>query len=247
MAVPTECPRERLGSGGVTQRSDPLSTDDCTPTKTCLRCGMPIIGRRSDTKWCSRKCGKAFWDEHNHERKNEHGRLYYERHRDELNARVRQDRLASPERYRERDRLWRKSDASRKWWATYERDKVVKAAGDRAYRESHRDEATAYFREWTRNNRVRCRAYFHRRKALKVAAEGHATAEKIQARVDFYGGRCWICGVPWEQIDHVKPLARGGSNWPANLRPACKRCNSSKKSTWPYTPPAYLRDRLGVL
>jgi 5-methylcytosine-specific restriction endonuclease McrA len=29
-------------------------------------------------------------------------------------------------------------------------------------------------------------------------------------------------------IEHRIPLSRGGSNWPANLAPACKTCNSSK-------------------
>jgi len=52
--------------------------------------------------------------------------------------------------------------------------------------------------------------------------------------VAYYGGRCWMCGAPWEQIDHVKPLRVGGPNWPANLRPACGPCNGRKNGIWPY-------------
>ena len=37
-----------------------------------------------------------------------------------------------------------------------------------------------------------------------------------------------MCGTEATAIDHVKPIARGGSNWPANLRPACTPCNSRK-------------------
>ena len=73
-----------------------------------------------------------------------------------------------------------------------------------------------------------------RRKALEDAALGDVDATRLQARIDFYGGRCWMCGDPWQCIDHVKPLSRGGSNWPANLRPACTSCNARKHNQWPY-------------
>jgi len=73
------------------------------------------------------------------------------------------------------------------------------------------------------------------RKSRIEAASGFATPEQIAWRVAFYGGLCWICRKkPYEAIDHVKPIAAGGSLWPANLRPACKSCNSSKGATWPF-------------
>lgn len=43
-----------------------------------------------------------------------------------------------------------------------------------------------------------------------------------------FGFRCYVCGGPWEQDDHVIPLSRGGTNWPANLRPICKLHNLMK-------------------
>lgn len=75
-----------------------------------------------------------------------------------------------------------------------------------------------------------------RRRALETTAHGEVTAEKLQARIDYYGRQCWMCRAPWTCIDHVKPLAQGGSNWPANLRPACTPCNASKHNRWPYKP-----------
>jgi 5-methylcytosine-specific restriction endonuclease McrA len=53
--------------------------------------------------------------------------------------------------------------------------------------------------------------------------------EQIRARIDYYGGRCRLCGEIADTIDHVRPLVKGGSNHPANLRPACRSCNSAKK------------------
>lgn len=54
-------------------------------------------------------------------------------------------------------------------------------------------------------------------------------------RVSLYCGCCWICGKPgaWS-VDHVKPRTKGGSQLPANIRPAHRRCNLLKSNKWPY-------------
>lgn len=88
-------------------------------------------------------------------------------------------------------------------------------------------------REARRSNPAVYRAYGITRRRRAREAAGRATAYQVKARVDFYGGRCWMCGGAFEAIDHVKPLAKGGSNWPANLRPACNACNSAKHAVWP--------------
>ena len=68
-----------------------------------------------------------------------------------------------------------------------------------------------------------------RRRAYEQTAAGTATVAQILARIAMYGGICWICRVAaGTTIDHVIPLSKGGTNWPANLRPACKACNSRK-------------------
>jgi 5-methylcytosine-specific restriction endonuclease McrA len=77
----------------------------------------------------------------------------------------------------------------------------------------------------------------HRRRALEADAPGHCTQAQLDARIAYYGGCCWLCGCPWEAIDHVKPITKGGTNWPANLRPICNRCNSKKGKKWPYPNP----------
>ena len=73
-----------------------------------------------------------------------------------------------------------------------------------------------------------------RRRARKRDARGSASGAQIAARVAVYGGLCAYCGkVPYQDIDHVVALIRGGTNWPANLRPSCKRCNVLKaEETW---------------
>lgn len=81
------------------------------------------------------------------------------------------------------------------------------------------------------------RAYLSRRyQARKYAAVGHTTRQQLQWRWEYYGGKCWLCVDRATETDHVIPLSKGGSNWPANLKPICKPCNVRKSGTWPYKP-----------
>lgn len=62
---------------------------------------------------------------------------------------------------------------------------------------------------------------------------GACTEAKIEARMDYFGRTCWVCGAPGTERDHVKPLSKHGLHVPANMRPICRFCNRSKKDTWP--------------
>ena len=42
---------------------------------------------------------------------------------------------------------------------------------------------------------------------------------------------CYRCGKPADTADHIQPIFQGGGNEMDNLRPACRRCNSSTGAT----------------
>lgn len=92
---------------------------------------------------------------------------------------------------------------------------------------------------WRVNSPEKMKAIYMRRRARKVKIGGSSTPEQIAGRVAMFGGKCWMCGGPYEHLDHVIPVVRGGSDWPANLRPACARCNLSKNDRMP----SFLPDR----
>lgn len=67
-----------------------------------------------------------------------------------------------------------------------------------------------------------------RRNARMRRAGGFCDDLARAHRRALYGGLCYVCAQPGGQMDHVIAIARGGTNWPANLRPICPRCNQSK-------------------
>lgn len=62
------------------------------------------------------------------------------------------------------------------------------------------------------------------------------TADGVVGRFLVWGNRCWMCGGDGAPegltLDHVKPLSAGGKHLLANLRPACRSCNSRKGARW---------------
>lgn len=78
------------------------------------------------------------------------------------------------------------------------------------------------------------RAATQRHRALKRSAKGTFTRQQWLDKCRYHGWRCYLCGTDLDihtaQVEHRIPLSRGGSNWIANLAPACSRCNGAKGS-----------------
>lgn len=75
-------------------------------------------------------------------------------------------------------------------------------------------------------------AHTRLRRARIGATAIRFTADQRAAKIAYWGGKCWMCGSPATSIDHIKPLIAGGPHILANLRPACRSCNSSKGGRW---------------
>ena len=78
------------------------------------------------------------------------------------------------------------------------------------------------------------------RRARKRNAEGRHTATDIARIFEHQRGLCANChaklfksGKQTFHVDHIVPLAKGGSNWPDNLQCLCPTCNTSKHAKDP--------------
>ena len=84
--------------------------------------------------------------------------------------------------------------------------------------------------KWRDENRHKISVYRKRRKYNQRGASGAFTEEQLSARIVYYGGRCFYCNSDnATTIDHRIPISKGGTNWPSNLVPCCKSCNSRKR------------------
>jgi 5-methylcytosine-specific restriction endonuclease McrA len=121
------------------------------------------------------------------------------------------------------------------------------------YREKHREHRLQASLDWRTANRARhtanaCRwqaenpeklkairaAGKQARRAREVSAEGRFSAADVRALEAKQKGRCACCKRKRNlAVDHIIPLAKGGSNWPNNLQLLCKPCNSSKSAKDP--------------
>lgn len=99
---------------------------------------------------------------------------------------------------------------------------------DQKWRLNNPDKIKARRQRFEETHRTHRASYTRNYRARKTKAAGTATPQQVKDRIAFYGERCYLCRQPYQDIDHVIPLSRGGSNWPANLRPICKKCNGTK-------------------
>lgn len=120
--------------------------------------------------------------------------------------------------------------------ATKYREGIRRAS--KAWREANADKMReyqqAYLDRYPERRKLSSSTYGLNRRTRLEENGGDATVEQIEQRWDYYGRRCWVCHDDADSTDHVKPVSKGGTGWPANLRPICRSCNSAKSNTWPY-------------
>lgn len=76
------------------------------------------------------------------------------------------------------------------------------------------------------------------RRSRKLGNEGVHKPEDITEILKRQKFKCAECGVSVKDkknrhVDHIMPLALGGSNWPTNLQILCPPCNLSKSAKHP--------------
>jgi 5-methylcytosine-specific restriction endonuclease McrA len=97
-----------------------------------------------------------------------------------------------------------------------------------AYLDSRREERRAWMRAYRKRHPSSVAVGNANATARRYGITDRLTIPAVEARIAYFGGRCYRCGVPTHGIDHVIPMGRGGRNVPANVRPCCPPCNSAK-------------------
>lgn len=117
----------------------------------------------------------------------------------------------------------------------YENQKSIRDAS----RSNNIDRHNSYNRNWFRKNKEKRSSYEAARRAKIAKTGGFHTADDVSFILIRQKWRCAepTCETDLKKsgyhVDHIMPLALGGSNWPENLQCLCQRCNNRKHAKHP--------------
>jgi 5-methylcytosine-specific restriction endonuclease McrA len=194
--------------------SDPDSTT--VPLRTCTACGQSFPATREYFYWSTKqgpfsKCKPCYLAI---------GKAYRESHRDQRNESARRHYLANRDK-----RLAHQRER-------YAETREAVLAKHKEWRNAH----PGYWKQNREANPDRVRIKNANRRAALRAAEGKFTPDDIAAQLARQKGKCFYCGAKLDgsrHIDHVVPIALGGTNHPENIVLACQDCNLAKNAKHP--------------
>lgn len=131
-----------------------------------------------------------------------------------------------------------------KYRAWYEKNRDGALLYRKAYVLENRERVRESWRQYARDNRAAVTARSRRIKAARRGAEGAFSPSDIEGALKSQASRCYWCGADvsaGHHIDHLIPIARGGSNFPSNIVISCPTCNVSRGSKMPEEFREYLR------
>ena len=211
----------------------------------CEICTAPLVWHHhSDShkkytqrRFCSHACSAASRRLPAHLKKAGQRRRslkYYYGHKAVCSERTRRYHAAHPEQRRSTVRRWRCTHPERDRALRliyYWRNPAKFLARCRAWAQVNAVHIRLYGRRYYALHRDRVLTLQHIRKARKRGApRNDLTAAQWREIKAHYGHCCVYCGQQSQRLtmDHLTPLARGGSHTASNVVPACKRCNSRK-------------------
>jgi len=124
-------------------------------------------------------------------------------------------------------------------WYRQNRERIRAAQKERSRANSA--QAVDRARAWAKENPERAREHFKagraRRRARLLGSEGRHTRKDVAEILEAQKGCCAYCRADLHKakrhVDHIIPLARGGSNDRRNIQILCRPCNQRKSAKDP--------------
>lgn len=154
----------------------------------------------------------------------------------EYRSKNREKIIASAKAYQEKNS--QKILAKKK--QSYEENKLLVNAKSRKYYLENKEKICEQKKIYRSQNKELVINHNRNARARKRRADGRHTLNEVLAIFDAQRGLCANCetklfrsGKQKFHVDHIMPLALGGSNWHSNLQCLCKSCNLSKNAKDP--------------
>lgn len=164
---------------------------------------------------------------------------HYKLNAEKVLARIAATYAADSTKTKERAAKWysdntERARAAQAKWAAANRD--VKAKSNDAWAKKNPEKLKEMRRKSYLKNPERQNSGTRAYRARKRGAEGSHTVGDILQLMQIQKSRCAACATDISQkyhVDHVMPLALGGSNDKSNLQLLCQSCNTSKGAKHP--------------
>ncbi|MDD5084228.1 MAG: HNH endonuclease [Candidatus Moranbacteria bacterium] len=128
--------------------------------------------------------------------------------------------------------------ARQKAWRSSNKEEIL--ARKKEYREAHGQQISTYGKAWQQSNKEAhkeaCKRAWHKRRALKQQSGGTLSKGLPEKLYQLQRGKCPCCRQPLGKdfhMDHIMPLALGGSNEDSNIQLLRKTCNLQKQAKHP--------------
>lgn len=202
-------------------------------TKICSKCGKEKSVKefrkcfyktsgKSYYKSICKSCEREY-NKQSNKKCAEYKKKYYEDHKDCIIERAKKWRKNNIERAREIDRQF------------YRRHKEKMAEKDRLYLENNREKVYAKNERWRKANLSKKNAVGMRRNAKKLnQTPSNADKKIIMSIYQIANEMTEEHGIEY-QVDHIKPLSKGGLHHESNLQILSRSLNSKKANRWPLT------------
>jgi hypothetical protein len=203
------------------------------PTKPCVKCGA--IDRFADgaCKPCKKARNAAYFKKHEEKLRQSH-QQWVEKNKDKAKAYSAKWRLANSENVKAYSKSYyaknrnillenQKNSSSRKLYSA-------------AWRKNNREKCVQYTQFWQQNNRLKMIEKWKRHKAKRRAISGVPSPRIIDQLMRSQRGLCACCGKKLANkfhLDHIFPIALGGTSEDFNLQLLRAECNMKKGSKHP--------------
>lgn len=232
-----------------------MDTDNFTAPvlRPCKKCGASDRNTSGNCKPCAKTTSLA-WKHKNPEKIKESlikyvlensGKVkaqqarWYERNKDRASASNKRWRNANSKARTKYVAAWREANQDR-----YQASAAAYLVANRqhinfrsaAYRRLNKRKIRARTVIWSKANPERIRAYNHNRRARVANAIGTLSFDLSEKLFALQKGMCPCCRMPLGNdfhMDHIEPLALGGSNTDDNIQLLRKSCNHQKSALDP--------------
>lgn len=191
---------------------------DCKP---CVSAKQKVYNK--DNAEAIASCKKSIYDA-NPEEKRARNKLYYQENSEVIKVRARKHRCDNYEQTIERQRAY------------YQKNKELLNSKKRLYRQENKEHVKNIEREWREINKDKVREMKRRYKHKRRSAEGSLTMGIADRLYAIQKGKCVCCGVSIKDgyhMDHIMPLALGGTNTDNNIQLLSPSCNNKKSAKHP--------------